>query len=322
MKKALITGCQGQDGSYLASYLLRKGYEVHGISRGFNYENYVFSMTAHIGDMRDETALENIFRKVMPDEVYNLAGQVFVPTSWSKVAETFDVNVGGLARLLKIAEQLKPDTRIYQASSSEMYGNIGGLLHELSPMNPVSPYGVSKLAAHKLVAVYREKGMYVVSGILFNHESPRRSEHMVTRKITRCVAKWVCGDEVPLELGNKNAARDWGSAEDYVIAMHSMLTQYRDPEDYVIGTGETHTVEEFVHIAAEVAGKENLVDKLVKYNTPAYTRPNELFSLKACARKANIRLGWEPKISFVELVRQMVTADIMRESKRKELVVA
>jgi GDPmannose 4,6-dehydratase len=316
MKKALITGCCGQDGSYLAEHLLRLGYEVHGLAKGLCYENVTAGVTVHVGDLRDAVGLENIFRKVWPNEVYNLGGQVFVPTSWRHSEETFDVNVGGLTRLLEIVDRLKQDTKVYQASSSEMFGNVGGVLNEHSPMHPVSPYGVSKLAAHHMVHVYRAKDLYVVSGILFNHESPRRGEHMVTRKITRAVAKWAMGDECMLELGNPEAARDWGEARDYVRAMHLMMQQ-QEPDDYVVGTGTTHTVNEFLLAAVESAGLQwPEVASFVRYNAKAFTRQNELHTLKADAAKAKIVLGWAPQNSFEMLVGHMVHADIQKEHQR------
>lgn len=317
MKKALITGVAGQDGSYLSEYLLGLGYEVHGLSRGLGYENIVKGVRVHIGDLRDELSLETVFRKVWPDEVYNLGGQVFVPTSWTSPTETFDVNVGGLARLLKIIDTLKNDTKIYQASSSEMYGNVGGSLDERSPMDPVSPYGCSKLAAHKLVDVYRQKGIFAVSGILFNHESPRRGEHMVTRKITRHVAKWVVGETDTLELGNMLASRDWGHAKDYVRAMHLMMQQ-KNASDYVVGTGETHTVREFLDTAIRVAGlKKSNYEHLIVSSVKGFSRPNELHKLKAAPGKAKAVLGWSSEISFEDLVLDMVNADITAEETRR-----
>lgn len=319
MKKALITGIGGQDGSHLAEMLLKMGYEVHGIARGLAYE-YLYPIvgaTIHVGDMRDTLTLETIFRKVWPDEIYNLAGQVFVPASWTMLEETFDVNVCGLGRLLKLIDELKPDTKIYQASSSEMFGNVGGAIDEQCVMRPVSPYGVSKLAAHNLVQVYRDKGLFAVSGILFNHEGPRRQPHMVTRKITMQVAKWVCGDQSVLELGNLQAARDWGSSKDYVQAMHLML-QHPTPEDFVIGTGETHTVEEFLLEAVAVAKLQWVnLRALVKTNASSFVRKNELHYLKADGAKAEYMLRWEPKTTFKQLVKEMVDADIEREIAKR-----
>lgn len=319
MKKALITGICGQDGSHLAEYLLTLGYEVHGITRGLTYENHVKSVIYHVADMRDPVTLENAFRKAWPHEVYNLAGQVFVPTSWTEPEATFDVNVSGLARLFKIIDFLKPDTRLYQASSSEMFGNVDGSLDENSPMRPMSPYGVSKHAAHELVRVYRARNHFAVSGILFNHEGPRRGEHMVTRKITRQVAKWALGDTSLLKLGNANAARDWGYAGDYVKAMYAMMQQ-DTPDDYVVGSGKAYTVANFVDQAVEAAGlKWNDVRDLVKYDDQDFTRKNEIHHLKADSTKARIVLGWKPETSFEKLVGMMVNADIDREQKRIQL---
>lgn len=312
MKKALITGIGGQDGSLLAEHLLKLGYEVHGIARGLVYENLKFlsSVTIHVSDMRDKVSLENVFRKVWPDEVYNLAGQVFVPTSWTQPEETFDVNVGGLTRMLNIIWELKRNTRLYQASSSEMYGNRSGALNEDSPMNPTSPYGVSKHAAHQIAGIYRERGLYVVAGILFNHEGPRRGTHMVTRKITRHVAQWANGGKDVLELGNMEASRDWGNAADYVVAMHKML-QRVDPEDFVIGTGECHTVAEFLEEAVKAAGlRMQDVEHLIKTDTKAFSRTHEIWQLKADFWKAQHQLDWEPTTTFQGLVKLMVDHDI------------
>src|ERR1022692_2941727 len=244
MKKALITGISGQDGSYLTEYLLDLDYRVYGLVRResdtMRWLNPIRDRVEILyGDMRDPASLEVAFAKASPDEVYSLAGQVFVPTSWQIPAETFDINAGGLARLLNIIERQKPDTRIYQASSSEMYGN------EQTALAPTSPYGVSKTAAHRLCGVYRERGIFAVGGILFNHESPRRGPEMVTRKITLAAADWAQGKKSKLKLGNMQARRDWGFAGDYVRAMHAML-QEEKPNDYVIATGEPPSVYEFV----------------------------------------------------------------------------
>lgn len=316
MKKALITGVCGQDGSHLAEYLLSLGYEVHGITRGMTYENFVKGVTYHIADMRDVVTLENAFRKAWPDELYNLAGQVFVPTSWNKPEETFDINVNGLARLFRIIEGLKEDTRLYQASSSEMFGNAEGSLNERSPMQPMSPYGASKHAAHELVRIYRNRGYYAVSGILFNHEGPRRGEHMVTRKITRQVAKWALGDKSMLKLGNGSAARDWGYAGDYVKAMFAMMQQ-DEPDDYVVGTGQSKTVNEFLMLSVQAAGlKWNDVKDYVRQDDQNFVRKNEIHYLRADASKAHIVLGWKPHTTFEQLVSMMVKTDIEREQKR------
>ena len=327
MKRALITGIAGQDGSYLAEFLLAAGYEVHGTIRmqdvfckylpttyGFTNPNLYY----HFADLRDEMSLEKVIRKAHPDEIYNLAGQVFVPPSWTQPAETFDVNTGGLARILKIVDNVCKDARVYQASSSEMFGNAiklktqGGdlALNENDPMYPVSPYGASKLAAHKLVNVYRERGRYVVSGILFNHESPRRGFEMVTRKITHHIAKWANGDREPLLLGNTLSRRDWGFAKDYVVAMWQMLQQPK-PDDYVVGTGVSHSVEDFLVAAIAAAGfPPDYRQKYVQSGSTDFTRKDELHCLVADYSKARGVLGWRPTHNFLDLVRMMVTEDI------------
>jgi len=298
MKRALITGISGQDGSYLAEFLLDLGYRIEVL----------------YGDMRDGVSLEVAFAKAWPDEVYNLAGQVFVPTSWQAPAETFDINVGGLSRLLSIIERQKPDTRIYQASSSEMYGNLNGLRNEQTPLAPTSPYGVSKTAAHRLCGVYREKGVFAVGGILFNHESPRRGPEMVTRKITLAAADWARGKREKLKLGNMQARRDWGFAGDYVRAMHAMLQQ-ESPKDYVIATGESHSVYEFVVEVLRcldlLTPGRNIADVVNEYVEvdPKLFRTGEIHDLRGDASLALRELNWVPKVDFNGLVRMMVESD-------------
>jgi len=319
MKRALITGISGQDGSYLAEYLLQLGYEVYGLVRREPQsmrwlEPIRDQIELLYGDMRDATSLEVAFRKAWPDEVYNLAGQVFVPTSWECPAETFDINVGGLARLLKIIAEQKPETRIYQASSSEMFGNADEVCTEHTSMNPTSPYGASKMAAHRLLAVYRGRGLFAVGGILFNHESPRRGPEMVTRKITLAAARWMHGDRTKLKLGNLEARRDWGFAGDYVGAMHAML-QRPEPKDYVIGTGKSHSIAEFIGQVlaelnscngnAESGGIEDYVEV-----DPRLLRTGEIHDLRADASVARMELGWKPRVDFPGLVRLMVQADL------------
>jgi GDPmannose 4,6-dehydratase len=312
MKKALITGITGQDGSYLAEHLLTLGYDVFGLVRRDPesvpwMQSLVDKVTFLYGDMRDSLSLAAAFEKADPDEVYALAAQVFIPTSWVSSAETFDVNVGGLARLFQIVERLKPETRVYQASSSEMYGNVGGIITERSPFIPKSPYGVSKLAAHELCRVYREKGIYAVGGILFNHESPRRGPEMVTRKITRAVAAWVKGDRTGVKLGNLEARRDWGFAGDYVRAMHLML-QRDTPQDYIIGTGESHSVREFVEAALNCAGLSVSVDAFAQIDSK-FIRKNEIHNLVGDPSLAMTQLGWVRNVNFSQLVAMMVEAD-------------
>jgi len=319
MKKALITGISGQDGSYLAEYLLDLGYKVYGLVRRESgtmrwLRNVQDKIELLYGDMRDPVSLEVAFAKATPDEVYNLAGQVFVPTSWHLPAETFDINVGGLARVLNIVERSKPDTRVYQASSSEMYGNLNGLRDEKTPLRPTSPYGVSKTAAHNLCEVYRARGIFVVGGILFNHESPRRGPEMVTRKITLASADWARGKKNKVKLGNMQARRDWGYAGDYVRAMHSMLQQEK-PQDFVIATGESHSVYDFVvevlhclDLVPSGANIANVVNEYVEVD-PKLFRTGEIHDLRGDASLARNSLNWRPAVDFKGLVRMMVESD-------------
>jgi GDPmannose 4,6-dehydratase len=320
MKRALITGISGQDGSYLAEYLLQLGYKVFGIVRREALtmrwlEGIHNRIELLYGDLRDTESLEVAFYKAWPDEVYNLAGQVFVPTSWECPVETFDINVGGLVRLLRIIERQKPDTRLYQASSSEMFGNRDGACNESTPFQPTSPYGTSKAAAHQLARVYRARGLYAVGGILFNHESPRRGPEMVTRKITQAAAAMALGDSAKLKLGNLQARRDWGFAGDYVKAMHKMLQQPA-PKDYIIGTGESHSVAEFVSLVlAELHSlfgsrfADQTLEKYVEVD-PRLLRIGEIHDLRADASLASKELGWKPEVDLRELVRIMVRADL------------
>jgi GDPmannose 4,6-dehydratase len=319
MKKALITGLSGQDGSYLAEYLLGLGYSVYGlVRREASTMRWLSGVQDKVeilyGDMRDQVSLEVAFAKATPDEVYNLAGQVFVPTSWHLPAETFDVNVGGLARMLNIVERLKPDTRVYQASSSEMYGNLNGLRNEETPLNATSPYGVSKTAAHKLCEVYRARGIFAVGGILFNHESPRRGPEMVTRKITLASADWAKGKKNKVRLGNMQARRDWGFAGDYIRAMHAMLQQEK-PVDYVIATGQSHSVYEFVvevlrtlDLIPAGANVADVVNEYVEVD-PKLFRTGEIHDLRGDASLAHQVLNWKPEVDFAGLVRMMVESD-------------
>ena len=263
------------------------------------------------GDLRDEESLRVAFQKAWPDEVYNLAGQVFVPTSWECPAETFDINVGGFLRLLRIIEQTKPNTRIYQASSSEMMGNWDGLCDEQTPHRPTSPYGISKMAAHRLAEAYRQRGIYAVGGILFNHESPRRGPEMVTRKITRSAAQWLIGNRAKVQLGNLQARRDWGFAGDYVVGMHLMLQQAH-PKDYVLGTGVSHSVSDFLkeclQIMSELGTAPESIEEWVEIN-PLFLRTGEIHDLRADAKLARKDLGWAPSVDFKKLVRMMVESD-------------
>ena len=320
MKSALITGISGQDGSYLAEYLLKLGYRVWGMVRrepaSMRWLQPILSRIEIVyGDLREAESLAVAFQKAWPDEVYNLAGQVFVPTSWEVPAETFDINAGGLARLLQIVDRTKRDTRVYQASSSEMMGNWEGLCDEQTPLRPTSPYGTSKLAAHRLAEVYRQRGLYAVGGILFNHESPRRGPEMVTRKITRHAARWLLGDRTKLQLGNLQARRDWGFAGDYIKAMHTMLQQ-PEPKDYIIGTGVSHSVGDFLHQTmasmAEFGPSASVpqsIEEWVEVNAQ-FLRTGEIHDLRADARLARVELGWQPLVDFKKLVKIMLESDL------------
>jgi GDPmannose 4,6-dehydratase len=322
MKKALVIGALGQDGSYLCEHLVSLGYRVYGLARKAAWTSNWFVNWATdkvkqdaiefiYGDVRDELSVRNAIIKTWPDEIYNLAGQVFVPLSWQEPAETMDVNVSGLARILRVVEQIKTDTKVYQASTSEMIGNKAEAFTEQSSMDPTSPYGVSKLAAHKLVGLYRSRGLYVVSGILCNHESPRRNHEMVTRKIAIQAAAWSLGDQSNLYLGNLDSKRDWGFAGEYVQAMHLML-QAPEATDYVVGTGVSHSVTDFVQEAAMVAGvNQAFLDEHVKVD-PRFARTQEIHDLRADTTKIRETLGWRPKVSFKELVRLMVQAEKLR----------
>jgi len=320
MPSALITGISGQDGSYLAEYLLEQGYQVWGLLRRESTSarslGRVLSRIEFVyGDLRDQESLAVAFQRAWPDEVYNLAGQVFVPTSWEYPAETFDINVGGFLRLVQIIERTKPKTRIYQASSSEMIGNWDGLCDEQTPLSPTSPYGVSKLAAHRLAGVYRQRGLFAVGGILFNHESPRRGPEMVTRKITSRAARWLLGDRTKLQLGNMQARRDWGFAGDYIKAMHAMLQQPQ-PTDYVIGTGISHSVADFLRATMEAMAELSpaahapaSIEEWTEVN-PQFLRTGEIHDLRADSRRARADLGWKPSVDFKQLVRMMVESDL------------
>lgn len=331
MKRVLITGITGQDGSYLAELLLEKGYEVYGLVRRKskldfnNAEHLKGQVTFLFGDMTDSASLLRAMEIAKPDEIYNLAAQSFVTTSWETPLSTADINAIGVTKLLEAVRLVKPETRVYQASTSEMFGKVQAVpQNEKTPFYPRSPYGVSKLYGHWIIKNYRESyGMFACSGILFNHESERRGAEFVTRKITISVARIQAGLQECLELGNLNASRDWGHSADYVRAMWLMLQQDK-ADDFVVATGETHTVRDFVSKAFRSAGMElefhgegvkefatlkgtNRV--LVKVN-PEFFRPAEVDLLIGDAAKAKTVLGWEPKISYEELVRRMVKSDI------------
>ncbi len=313
-KKALITGITGQDGSYLAEFLLEKGYQVFGMIRRSSYEK--LDRIAHIekdieliqGDLLDQNSLHNAIALVQPDEVYNLAAMSFVPTSWNQPVLTGEFTALGVTRLLEAIRQLKPDTKFYQASSSEMFGKTReSPQNENTPFYPRSPYGVAKVYAHFITVNYRESyNLFACSGILFNHESPRRGLEFVSRKITYGAVCIKLGLANELRLGNLKARRDWGYAGDYVKAMWLMLQQEK-PDDYVVATGESHSVEEFVELAFSYLDLD--WRKYVKID-PKLFRPAEVDHLVGDASKARRILGWQPTVSFPELVKMMVDSDL------------
>lgn len=313
-KTALITGITGQDGSYLAELLLEQGYRVCGVVRRSSTEN--FSRIEHLrgqvelfqADLLDQTSLAAVLREVSPDEVYNLAAMSFVPTSWQQPVLTAEFTALGVTRVLDALRQECPKARFYQASSSEMFGKVRETpQREETPFHPRSPYGVAKVYGHYLTVNYRESyGLFACSGILFNHESPRRGLEFVTRKITDAVARIKLGLATELRLGNLDAKRDWGFAGDYVRAMWLMLQQ-QEADDYVIGTGETHSVEEFVSIAF---GHVGLDWRKYVIQDPRFYRPAEVDLLLADPSKAQARLGWRLEVSFDRLIRMMVDADM------------
>jgi GDPmannose 4,6-dehydratase len=313
---ALITGVTGQDGSYLAEFLLERGYEVVGMVRRSSTVNFerIAAIQQRLelvsGDLLDEVSLIRILQEYRPSEVYNLAAQSFVQTSWKQPVFTGEVTALGVTRLLDAIRTVDPAIRFYQASSSEMFGKVQEVpQRETTPFYPRSPYGVAKVYGHWITVNYRESyGMFAVSGILFNHESPFRGLEFVTRKISYGVARIAQGLETTLALGNLDAKRDWGWAPDYVRAMWLMLQQ-PEPDDYVVATGETHTVREFCEIAFRHVGL-NWSDHVVQ--DPRFMRPAEVDLLVGDASKAGEELGWEPTVSFEELVTGMVDADMAR----------
>jgi GDPmannose 4,6-dehydratase len=315
-KRALITGITGQDGSYLAELLLDKGYEVFGMVRRSSTEN--FDRIAHLtdritlvqADLLDQSSLVEALEDARPSELYNLGAQSFVPTSWKQPVLTAEFTAVGVTRMLEAVRRVASDIRFYQASSSEMYGKVREVPQsETTPFYPRSPYGVAKAYGHFITVNYRESyALFAVSGILFNHESPRRGLEFVTRKISDGVARIKLGLANELRLGNLDAKRDWGFAGDYVEAMWLML-QEEEPDDYVIATGEEHSVQEFVDIAFAHAGLD--AKQYVKMD-PEFLRPAEVDHLVGDATKAREQLGWQPRVSFKELVEMMVDADLER----------
>jgi len=314
MKRALITGITGQDGSYLAEFLLGKGYEVYGMVRRSSTINY--ERISHIqerlklmqGDLLDQNSLIEALRVSEPDEVYNLGAQSFVPTSWNQPVLTGEFTALGVTRMLEAIRTVNPKIRFYQASSSEMFGKIRETPQdERTPLYPRSPYGVAKVYGHWITVNYRESyGIFCCSGILFNHESPRRGLEFVSRKVTSAAAKIKLGLQKELRMGNLDARRDWGFAGDYVEAMWLMLQQ-KEPEDYVIATGISHSVKDLIKVAFDHVGldwEEYVV------SDPKLFRPAEVDCLLGDPRKAKSILGWQPKVTFEKLIRMMVDADL------------
>lgn len=322
-KTALITGILGQDGPYLAKHLIEKGYKVYGLMRRYSQphmDNLKFLGLEHDvdfveGDLTDESSLLNLIKTTRPNEIYNLAAQSFVGSSWDQAKLTTEVNSLGVLYLLNSIKFFSPTTKFYQASTSEMFGlsNDGGYQDENTVFHPRSPYGISKVYAYWMTVNFRESyGIFTTNGILFNHESPLRGIQFVTRKITDGVARIKLGLADSISLGNLDAKRDWGFAGDYVEAMYLMM-QAEQPDDYVIGTGETHAVSEFVELAFAEVGitdwkKYVIIDARFK-------RPAEVPHLLGRATKANTKLGWKPKMAFKDLVKTMVAADLKRLQK-------
>jgi GDPmannose 4,6-dehydratase len=317
-KRAIITGITGQDGSYLAELLLDKGYEVTGVVRRLSASNFwriehlLDRITLRPADLLDQLSLIRVVQDVKPHELYNLAAMSFVPASWDQPLLTGEFNSQGVTRVLEAVRQVDPTIRLYQASSSEMYGRVREVPQtELTPFYPRSPYGVSKVFGHYITVNYRESyGLFAVSGILFNHESPRRGIEFVTRKVTDGVARIKLGLASHLGLGNLDACRDWGFAGDYVRAMWLMLQQ-DTADDYVISTGVSHSVRQLVETAFGHAGLD--WQKFVRVD-PAFLRPAEVDHLIGDSSKARRVLGWEPQVSFDKLIAMMVDADLARLS--------
>lgn len=326
MKKALVTGILGQDGPYLAKLLLEKGYKVYGLIRRYsnpNFENINYvGVTDDVdfieGDLTDESSLMNVIRTVRPEEVYNLGAQSFVHSSFEQAKLTTEVNSLGVLYMLNALKHFTPSARFYQASTSEMFGlgNDDGFQDENTQFHPRSPYGVAKVYAYWLTVNYRESyGMFTANGILFNHESPIRGKQFVTRKITDGIAKIKYGFADKLHLGNLEAMRDWGFAGDYVEAMYLML-QAENPDDYVVATGQCHSVEEFVVAAFKHAGIDNWKDYVVI--DPQFKRPAEVPHLRGRADKAKKLLKWTPKVDFDGLVKMMMEADLKRYEEKSD----
>jgi GDPmannose 4,6-dehydratase len=318
-KRALITGITGQDGSYLAEFLLERGYLVFGMTRRSSTNSFdrishiIDKVTLISGDLLDEHSLASAIRESQPDEIYNLAAQSFVPTSWSQPVLTSEFTAVGVVRLLEALRSVKPDARFYQASSSEMFGKVHETPQtEKTPFYPRSPYGVAKVFGHWITVNYRESyGLYACSGILMNHESERRGLEFVTRKVTDAVARIKLGKTRELRMGNLDAKRDWGYAPDYVRAMWLMLQQ-DEPKDYVIATGTTRSVQELVETAFGHVGLEWRKHVVLD---PKFIRPAEVDILVGDASKAKKELGWEPTVTFQQMIERMVDADLERHSR-------
>ncbi len=323
-RRALITGITGQDGSYLAELLLEQGYEVFGMIRrlsapnSWRIEHLLKRVTLRNADLLDQLSLLRLVDEIRPHEIYNLAAMSFVPASWDQPMLTGEFNAQGVTRLLDAVRRVDPAIRIYQASSSEMFGKVREVPQtELTPFYPRSPYGVSKVFAHYITVNYRESyNLFAVSGMLFNHESPRRGLEFVTRKVSDGVARIKLGRADSLPMGNLEAQRDWGFAKDYVRAMWLMLQQDR-PDDYVIATGVSHSVQELIEIAFGHAGLD--WRKYVRAD-PALVRPAEVDHLLGDASKARAQLGWQPSVDFKALIEMMVDADLRRVSATAEPV--
>jgi GDPmannose 4,6-dehydratase len=321
MPTALITGITGQDGSYLAEFLLAKGYEVVGVVRRTSHDSYqriggfLDQLSIVPADLLDQHSMTGVIRDVKPDEIYNLAAQTFVPTSWTQPVLTGEFTALGVTRILEAVRLAHPEARFYQASSSEMFGKAAETPQkESTPFYPRSPYGAAKVYGHWITVNYRESyGMFAVSGILFNHESPRRGLEFVTRKVTHGVARIKHGLADKLQLGNLDARRDWGYAGDYVEAMWLMLQQ-QEPDDYVVGTGRTHSVRDLVDVAFGHVGLD--WQEYVEVD-PRLIRPAEVEVLQADASKAASVLGWKPKVTFEGLVTMMVDSDLERLTSGK-----
>jgi GDPmannose 4,6-dehydratase len=316
MKKALITGITGQDGSYLAEFLLGKGYDVYGMVRRASFQRFdriqqILDRVEIIeGDLTDQSSLDDAMKTIAPDEVYNLASQSFVPTSWNQPVLTADVTGTGVTRMLEAIRKHKPDSKFYQASTSEMFGKVRETpQNETTPFYPRSPYGVAKVYAHWITINYRESyEIFACSGICFNHESPRRGLEFISRKVTDGVARIKLGLADQLKLGNLDARRDWGFAKDFVEAMWLMLQQDQ-PEDYVIATGISHSVRDLVETAFDYVGLPMEPHVVVD---PKLFRPAEVDILVGDASKAKTNLGWMPTSSFKEMIHMMVEADLKR----------